>query len=335
VRLLLFDVDGVLTDGVVVMHADGSESKGFHIRDGAAIVWAQGAGLTVGLLSARNSGATAQRAAQLDVRVERYVLPKYEIKVELPKEWVLASETIVGTVSAEYSFGKPVQGEVEIVAARYVGTWEEYARISQPLAVGRPHARDDTSGRGIDHITPRVHGDERRDDQAVRPDDRRAAEARFHRALVAGDLADGRTGAGADGAFRHGAGGCGARGLISAVRVGPNRRLPFHPQVDENRGRHDRHDDRPHLEANLPLFEIAHHAGRGVEPECASARERDRVDLLHGIHWIEERRLARPGRAAALRQAADGAFSVNEDHRAAGRPFGECVMADLQAGHLC
>ena len=69
IRLLLFDVDGVLTDGVVVMHADGSESKGFHIRDGAAIVWAQRAGLTVGLLSARSSGATAHRAAQLAVRL--------------------------------------------------------------------------------------------------------------------------------------------------------------------------------------------------------------------------------------------------------------------------
>jgi 3-deoxy-D-manno-octulosonate 8-phosphate phosphatase (KDO 8-P phosphatase) len=69
VRLLLFDVDGVLTDGAVVMHADGSESKGFHIRDGAAIVWAQRAGLTVGLLSARSSGATAHRAAQLAVRI--------------------------------------------------------------------------------------------------------------------------------------------------------------------------------------------------------------------------------------------------------------------------
>ena len=68
VRLLLFDVDGVMTDGVVIMHADGSESKGFHIRDGAAIVWAQRAGLTVGLLSARTSGATAQRAAQLAIR---------------------------------------------------------------------------------------------------------------------------------------------------------------------------------------------------------------------------------------------------------------------------
>ena len=69
IRLLLFDVDGVLTTGEVVMHADGSESKGFHIRDGAGIVWAQRAGLTVGLISARSSGATAHRAAQLAVRI--------------------------------------------------------------------------------------------------------------------------------------------------------------------------------------------------------------------------------------------------------------------------
>ena len=68
-RLLLFDVDGVLTDGVVVMHGDGSESKGFHIRDGAAMVWAQRAGLTIGLLSARSSNATTQRAAQLAIRL--------------------------------------------------------------------------------------------------------------------------------------------------------------------------------------------------------------------------------------------------------------------------
>ena len=69
IQLILLDVDGVLTDGAVVFHADGSESKAFHIRDGAGIVWAQKAGLTVGLLSARSSGATAHRAAQLAVRI--------------------------------------------------------------------------------------------------------------------------------------------------------------------------------------------------------------------------------------------------------------------------
>jgi 3-deoxy-D-manno-octulosonate 8-phosphate phosphatase (KDO 8-P phosphatase) len=69
IRLILLDVDGVLTDGTVVMHADGTESKGFHIRDGAAIVWAMQAGIEVGVLSARTSGATTQRAAQLGMRI--------------------------------------------------------------------------------------------------------------------------------------------------------------------------------------------------------------------------------------------------------------------------
>jgi 3-deoxy-D-manno-octulosonate 8-phosphate phosphatase (KDO 8-P phosphatase) len=67
VRMLLFDVDGVLTDGVVVIHPDGTESKGFHIRDGSAIVWAQRAGFAIGLLSGRASAATSHRAAQLSI----------------------------------------------------------------------------------------------------------------------------------------------------------------------------------------------------------------------------------------------------------------------------
>jgi 3-deoxy-D-manno-octulosonate 8-phosphate phosphatase (KDO 8-P phosphatase) len=67
VRLILFDVDGVLTDGKVLLHADGSESKVFDIKDGTGIVWALKLGLTVGLLSARSSAATAQRAAQLGI----------------------------------------------------------------------------------------------------------------------------------------------------------------------------------------------------------------------------------------------------------------------------
>ena len=57
----------MLTDGAVVIYGDGSESKRFHIRDGIALVWAQRAGLTVGLLSARQSPTTAQRAAQLGI----------------------------------------------------------------------------------------------------------------------------------------------------------------------------------------------------------------------------------------------------------------------------
>ena len=76
---------------------------------------------------------SGKRDAQVDVRVEEYVLPKYEVTIDLPKDWILAREPITGAVEAEYSFGKPVRGEVEIVAFRYVGTWEEFATFTQEL----------------------------------------------------------------------------------------------------------------------------------------------------------------------------------------------------------
>ena len=67
IKLLLFDVDGVLTDGRVLIHSDATESKNFGIRDGIAMVWAQRAGLRIGLLSARTSATTVHRASQLGV----------------------------------------------------------------------------------------------------------------------------------------------------------------------------------------------------------------------------------------------------------------------------
>jgi 3-deoxy-D-manno-octulosonate 8-phosphate phosphatase (KDO 8-P phosphatase) len=69
IRLLLFDVDGVLTDGTILMYADGSEAKRFDIRDGTGIVWAQKAGLRAGVLSGRSSQATVQRAQQLGMSI--------------------------------------------------------------------------------------------------------------------------------------------------------------------------------------------------------------------------------------------------------------------------
>ena len=85
--------------------------------------------LGVWKLTARSGDQTTE----LDVRVEEYVLPKYEVTVETAKDWVLAHEPIKGTVWAEYSFGKPVRGEVEIVASRYVGVWEDFATFTQDI----------------------------------------------------------------------------------------------------------------------------------------------------------------------------------------------------------
>jgi 3-deoxy-D-manno-octulosonate 8-phosphate phosphatase (KDO 8-P phosphatase) len=71
VRLLLFDVDGVLTDGTILLDAEGRESKRFSIRDGTAIVWARQAGLLTGVLSARSAAATTERARQLGMAIVR------------------------------------------------------------------------------------------------------------------------------------------------------------------------------------------------------------------------------------------------------------------------
>ena len=76
---------------------------------------------------------SGDQTTQLDVRVEEYVLPKYEVTAKTAKDWVLANEPVKGTVSAEYSFGKPVRGRVDIVASRYVGVWEEFAIYAQDI----------------------------------------------------------------------------------------------------------------------------------------------------------------------------------------------------------
>lgn len=68
VRLALFDVDGVLTDGGLVLGANGEEFKTFHVRDGLGLVMLLEAGLEVGVISARPSEVVAARMQALGVR---------------------------------------------------------------------------------------------------------------------------------------------------------------------------------------------------------------------------------------------------------------------------
>jgi len=68
-RLVLSDVDGVLTDGTILFLPDGRELKPFHIRDGLGIVLAQRAGLRVGIVSGRSSEVVVRRAAELGMTI--------------------------------------------------------------------------------------------------------------------------------------------------------------------------------------------------------------------------------------------------------------------------
>lgn len=67
IEMLVLDVDGVLTDGRIITHPDGSESKSFHVLDGHGIRLWQRAGLKMAWLSGRSSTATSRRAAELQV----------------------------------------------------------------------------------------------------------------------------------------------------------------------------------------------------------------------------------------------------------------------------
>ena len=72
VRLVILDVDGVLTDGGIYVgaHPDGTEIelKRFDIQDGLGVKMLRWAGIEVAIVSGRVSGATAQRAAELEIK---------------------------------------------------------------------------------------------------------------------------------------------------------------------------------------------------------------------------------------------------------------------------
>lgn len=67
IRALAFDVDGVLTDGTVEIHASGDEAKRFSVRDGTALAWCRLIGLELAIVSGRASGATARRMEELGI----------------------------------------------------------------------------------------------------------------------------------------------------------------------------------------------------------------------------------------------------------------------------
>lgn len=69
IDIIVFDVDGVLTDGTLHLHPDGGQSKSFHLRDGLAMVQARRVGLEVAICSGRADDATLQRMNRLGLEL--------------------------------------------------------------------------------------------------------------------------------------------------------------------------------------------------------------------------------------------------------------------------
>ena len=112
IKLLALDVDGVLTDGTLIINADGSESKFFNSLDGHGIRMWQRAGLKVALISGRISVPTEHRAEQLQIE---YVFQDCHNK--LPVIERLAGQ--LGLLPANMAFVGDDLTDIPVI--RYVG----------------------------------------------------------------------------------------------------------------------------------------------------------------------------------------------------------------------
>jgi 3-deoxy-D-manno-octulosonate 8-phosphate phosphatase (KDO 8-P phosphatase) len=97
VRLAIFDVDGVMTDGTLYIGAQGEAFKAFDILDGHGMKMLQAAGVATAILSGRSSEAVARRAAELSVA---HVIQGSADKVADFERLIAA----VGVVPAQCSF---------------------------------------------------------------------------------------------------------------------------------------------------------------------------------------------------------------------------------------
>ncbi len=87
IKLLLLDIDGVLTDGGIIMDDRGGEIKRFDVRDGHGIKLLMQAGLEVGFITGRFSKVVIHRANDLGVaKVYQRVADKLEVYQKIKKE---------------------------------------------------------------------------------------------------------------------------------------------------------------------------------------------------------------------------------------------------------
>lgn len=89
IRLLLLDVDGVLTDGSLIYTEDGVEGKAFNTQDGFGLSLLQKAGVDVGFITARSSKLVSRRASELGVK---YIFQGIGNKLDSYKEIIRQSQ---------------------------------------------------------------------------------------------------------------------------------------------------------------------------------------------------------------------------------------------------
>ncbi len=95
IKLLLLDVDGVLTDGRIIYDNQGNELKAFDVKDGHGLKMIQRAGIRVGIITGRNSAVVSHRAEELGIEIlYQGALRKLEPYLEILAEQNLTDEQV-------------------------------------------------------------------------------------------------------------------------------------------------------------------------------------------------------------------------------------------------
>ena len=93
IKLLIMDVDGVMTDGRIIMDDAGHELKNFNVRDGHGIKLLQRYGIQVAILTGRQSKVVAHRARDLDINdVYQKVFNKKDVFEKILKKHKLSPD---------------------------------------------------------------------------------------------------------------------------------------------------------------------------------------------------------------------------------------------------
>ena len=95
IELFITDVDGVLTDGRIVLGNEGEEFKFFHVHDGLGIKLAQKAGIKTAIITGRESKLVARRAGELEIsEVHQNIKDKQAVFANLLAKYDISEENV-------------------------------------------------------------------------------------------------------------------------------------------------------------------------------------------------------------------------------------------------
>jgi 3-deoxy-D-manno-octulosonate 8-phosphate phosphatase (KDO 8-P phosphatase) len=95
IKLLILDVDGVMTDGSIILDNKGNELKRFHVRDGHGIKMIQKAGITLAIITGRKSEVLKVRAKELGIQeVHQRIFQKSAVYEKLLRKYRCSDENV-------------------------------------------------------------------------------------------------------------------------------------------------------------------------------------------------------------------------------------------------